>query len=175
MPDISQRSAKKGLTKTHVILIIGFLVVIALIVFLFFYFNKKEEPAELGAVGIITEENLGEITDTLAKKMDQANFETYMSNDWSFPDGKSPSTNAIIGNSAANNYDFYFTVTLNDTGEEVYKSGLIPVGKTLAELKLNKELPDGTYSAICSYHLIDENGKEIESTLGFNVTLRIGQ
>ena len=43
--------------------------------------------------------------------------------------------------------DCYFTYTfiLSDTGEEIYQSDLIGPGRALEQVKLNQEVPNGTY------------------------------
>lgn len=165
---------KGGLTTTHIILIVGFVAVIGVIVGLFLYLNREKSLPEADTgPAVITEANLAEVEDELRDQIEKSQFQTSMNTKWSFPNGSSPSDDAVIGNSSANNYDFYFTLTLADTQEQIYKSGIIPVGKQLKELVLDTPLPAGTYRAICKYQLIDENGEEIESSLGFNVTLYI--
>ena len=51
-------------------------------------------------------------------------------------------------------------------------SPVLPVGKRLDELKLNQVLPDGSYDALCTYHILDDEDPEVElGTVSFNVEL----
>lgn len=76
---------------------------------------------------------------------------------WTFPSGSDTSNNAEIGNSINNMYECYFEVFLdNDERTFLYSSPVLPVGTRLDQLKLNQVLPDGTYEAICTYHLLDK-------------------
>ncbi len=162
--------AAKGLTTKHVILILGSLVIIcaAVVIAILLLRVPKTDPS---AVKVINKGNLASIQADINNKVAKGMFETHMNTTWEFPDGKSASTNAVMGNSASNNYPFSFTVTLKDTKELVYTSSEIPLGTQLEEIKLDKELEKGTYPAVVSIHMTDENGKEVESNMGFNITL----
>lgn len=169
----SEPQPKKGLNKTQVILIVGFVVVIALIIGVFVFLNRPEEEATGGNL-LVTADNLDTIDQDLTDKAAEGAFRTYMTTDWNFPDGKSPSSNAIIGNSAANHSPFYFEISLEDTGEIVYTSDLIPIGLQVKELILEKDIPRGDYNAICTYYFVDESGNVSgDDPLGFNVRLHI--
>ena len=41
--------------------------------------------------------------------------------------------------------NFTYTFILSDTGEEIYQSDLIGPGRALEQVKLNQEVPNGTY------------------------------
>ena len=161
-------TAGKGLTTKHIILIFGSLIIIcaAIIIAVFLLKDKPEEVTP-----VLTADNLeqiqGEVQDKVAKGM----FMTHMNTTWNFPDGNSPSRNAVMGNSSGNSYPFWFTVTLSDTDEVIYQSGLLPVGQQLSEIKLDKDLDKGTYAAVATVHLVDENGEEVDSNMDFNISL----
>jgi hypothetical protein len=159
---------KKGLQTKHIILIFGSLIIIcAAVIIGIMMFRDKPETITPVANANNLEEIKGEIKDKVAKGM----FMTHMNTTWNFPDGKSASKNAVMGNSTGNSYPFWFTVTLTDTKEELYKSGVLPVGQQLAEIKLSKALAKGTYPAYITIHLVDENGKELDSNMNFNITI----
>jgi hypothetical protein len=166
----------KGLTTKKIILILGALVIVCaaviVIVLLLRDTGKDIQSGPVpGGMPIVDESNLAEIKAELEEKVAKGMFETYMSTTWTFPDGKSPSGDAVMGNSASNNYPFWFTVTLKDTGDVVYTSSLLPVGSQLAEIVLEKDLGAGTYPAVVTIHMVEENGAEVESNMGFNITL----
>lgn len=176
MPNPSQETSAKSKDpatgkkskKNVVIIVILVLLLVAAGIIIFLLTRPKPEDDGLG---VVTDDNLGYIGNQLAEKVDKATFQTYMNTVWKFPKGSEPSSNAVIGNSDSNNYAFYFTVVLDETGEELYESGLIPVGRTVASLKLDKSLPKGEYDATCLIQLVDVDGEPIESDLGFAVTL----
>lgn len=162
-------AASKGLTTKHIILIFGSLIIIcaAVIVAIFLLKDKPE------GTPVITEANVKEIQGEIQEKVAKGMFMTHMNTTWIFPDGKSPSSNAVMGNASGNNYPFWFTVSLPDTSEIIYESGLLPVGTQLAELKLNKDLGKGSYPAVVTIHMVDENGDEVDSNMAFNIKLEV--
>lgn len=103
-----------------------------------------------------------------------AEFTTEMNMDWVFPDGSSPSNNAIVANNKKNQRDIYFDLSLSDdpNAEIIYTSPVLPVGTKLQELKLDKPLEKGEYEAKCKFHLLDEEGNETTSvTFGVNLVI----
>lgn len=67
---------------------------------------------------------------------------------------------------------FLFTIVEQDTGKELYKSGLIPPGYAVTEVKLNKKITKGTHPVtirVSSFALDDSeaemNGGEVNTNL----------
>ncbi len=152
--------------------VIGAVVVILLIVIavlgiiIFKLLHPEEEPVER-----LPSEDL--IVDDGGEKPINPMFTTDMNMVWSFPKGKRTSSDAVIGNSAENEYDVYFELYLEDDEETLlYTSPVLPVGKRLDKLELNKALPSGEYAAICTFHLLEGGDPDKEvSNVSFNVTL----
>ena len=94
-----------------------------------------------------------------------------MTTEPTFPDGKSLGK-VMIKNPAQNTKNFTVKFVLNDTNEEVYKSGLIPPGGLLEKAKLNKQLSKGRYSATAYFESYDENN-EISGEVGFDISINI--
>ena len=128
---------------------------------------EAPKPERTISEGLIVE---GQAID---KKASEARFTTDMNMIWTFPSGSSTSTNAVIGNSASNAYECYFEVYLNDEEQTLlYSSPVLPVGKRLETLKLDTVLPDGSYDAVCTYHILDDEDSTKElGTVSFQVTL----
>lgn len=170
-------SAAKGLTNKHIILILGSLAIIcaAVVITILLLHQPTPLPQDIvpDKVPIVNKDNLDKIESDIEDKVAKGMFETHMNTNWEFPDGKSNSSNAVMGNSASNRYPFWFTVTLKDTNEIVYTSSLLPLGTQLKEIKLEKDLKKGTYPAVVSIHMVDEKGVEVESNMGFNITLNV--
>lgn len=162
----------KGLTTKHVILILGSLIIIsASVIATVLLLQDKETPSV--QTPVINESNLKSITDDIKEKVAKGMFQTHMNTTWVFNDGKSPSTNAVMGNSSANTYPFWFTLSLPDTGDILYKSAILPLGTQIDKITLEKDLDKGEYQAVATIHMVDENGAEVETNVGFNITLQI--
>jgi hypothetical protein len=162
---------KKELSGKQVTLILGSVAIVAAAVVAIVLLTRPDEP--VSAVRVIDQANVTEIQEDIQSKVDQSMFETYMTTSWNFPDGQSPSSDAVMGNSVNNNYPFWFELTLADTGEVLFESGLLPVGTTIESVTLSKDLPAGSYPASVTIHLVDENNNPFDSNAAFNVTLNI--
>ena len=130
--------------------------------------------ASRGYAGLIpAEPNLRAIRgEVLTDKVDEDRFSTYMNLNWVFPNGGSPSSNAVMGNSLNNHFPFMFTVRLVDTGEIVLTSGLIPVGMEMVEIRLDNGLPAGEYAATADVFITDSNGFQ-RGSVSIYITLTI--
>ena len=104
--------------------------------------------------------------------MEDGYYETRMNVEWKFPNSKTESTNAYVENSPNNKRTVYFDLTLADTNELIYSSPFIPVGVRLEKFKLDAEVPAGEYTGIVTYHLVDDDYREL-TTVSVSVTLRI--
>jgi len=160
-------TAAKGLTTKKIVLIFGSLIIIcAAVIIAILLLQGEPEGTPVANAG-----NIEQIQEDVKDKVAKGMFMTHMNTTWNFKDGGSPSYDAVMGNSSANTYDFWFTMTLPETNEVLYQSGLIPVGQQLSEIKLEKDLGKGTYPAVANIQMVDENGSELESNMSFNITL----
>lgn len=163
-----QNKGKDKSTGKKLVIALLILIIFALAAVIYFLLNKPEEKdkrdiSEGLAVGEINE------------KAANARFTTDMNMIWTFPSGSAVSSNAQIGNSASNLYECYFEVYLDDEEQTMlYSSPVLPVGKKLDQLKLDQVLPDGSYNAICTYHILDDEDPDIElGTVSFAVSLMV--
>ena len=64
---------------------------------------------------------------------------------------------------------------MNDEEQTMlYSSPVLPVGKRLDILRLDKTLKDGIYEATCTYHLLDDEDPERElGSVSFGVSLMV--
>ena len=171
------RTAKKGLTTKHVVLILGtLLIIVAGVVAVIILTRPAEvelESMPIDGAPIINEENVDQIMAEVGEKVERSMFHTYMNMTWRFPDGTSASSNAVMGNAAENNYRMWFDVFLNGEDEPIFASGLLPLGTTVKEIKLDRDLDEGTYPATVQIHMIDENDEPVESNIGFAINIVI--
>lgn len=156
--------------------IIGGVVVILLIIIgvLLFLLLRKEEEKPSGYT--INEGNYQQIMDEMEAEVREGYFETYMNTDWTFPDGTSETTDAVLGNSPNNKKPIRCEVLMRDTEEVIFKTDVIPVGAQLPAFKLDVDLDAGVYDAVCMVYLLDEeeDGTYTDySSAGFNVTITV--
>lgn len=152
--------------KKIISLVIILLILIAVAVFLWLRRPKD----------VITEGNYKQIMEDMDNQVKEGYFETYMNTEWTFPDGTSETTNAVLGNSPNNKKPIRCEVMLADTEEIILKTDVIPVGAELPPFKLDKDLEAGTYEAVCRVYLLneEEDGSYTDySNAGFNVTITI--
>lgn len=133
--------------------------------------NNRNVVSE-GSRLILDAESAANVMDDMRKEVAEGMFECNMSMTWTFADGSAQSKDAYVANSTNNNYPIYFDVTLNDTGETIYSSPVIPVGADLANFALDKPLEAGEYKATVMYTLIrDEESQEPISSAGFVIKI----
>lgn len=158
--------------KKKAIVGIGAVVVIAAILAVLFLMNRKEEPEGYVMDGGNYEQIAAEMDDRVA----EGYFETYMNTEWTFEDGTSETQDAIFGNSPNNTKPIRCDVVLDETGEILYSTGVMPVGAQLPPFKLDRDLDAGTYAATCMVYLLDEagEGRYTEySSAGFSITITV--
>jgi len=167
---------KKGPSRRTVIMVLGSILIICVTILLIYLLRDKEtiivSDDGIPIASLVTEANILNIEKDIEEKVALGMFETHMNTTWRFPNGKSPSSTAVMGNSPSNNFAFWFTVTLS-TGEEIFRSGLLPVGTEIAEIKLIRELPAGTYDAVVAINMVQDDNTPVDSNMGINVIIII--
>ncbi len=172
---------KKEKKKTALVVggVLFVLILIAVIVVLVILLTRKETPeGQAGDVRtyVMDEGNYQQIMEDMTDQVQEGYFETYMTTDWTFPDGNSESTDAMLGNSPNNTKPIRCELLLNETGEKLFETNVLPVGALVSPIKLNRNLDAGTYDATCMIYLMNEKEDgtfEDYSSAGFRVTLII--
>lgn len=160
------------------IIVVGVVVLLlAIIGCLVFLLLRKEgnTPEKTGGY-VMDEGNYQQIQDDMEAAVQEGYFETYMNTEWTFKDGTSETEDAVLGNSPNNTKPIRCEIVLNDTGEVVYKTGVLPVGAVLEPFKLDQDLDAGSYAATCMVYLLDEaeDGTYTDySNAGFNITITV--
>lgn len=163
--------------KKTIIVAVVVVLLLAVIGCLVFLLLRKEGkvPEETGGY-VMNEENYQQIQEDMEAAVQEGYFETYMNTEWTFRDGKSKTEDAVLGNSPNNTKPIRCEVVLNDTGEVVYKTGVLPVGAVLEPFQLDQDLDAGSYAATCQVYLLDEteDGTYTDySNAGFNITITV--
>lgn len=165
--------------KTKIIIacicIVALLAVGAAVAMFVMMMNKEDTPQDNG-VYTMDEGNYQQIMDDMSEQVQEGYFETYMTTDWVFPDGSSEASDAMLGNSPNNTKPIRCELLLDETGEKLFETNVIPVGALVSPIKLNKDLDAGTYDATCMIYLMNEKDDgtfEDYSNAGFKVSLII--
>lgn len=135
--------------------------------------NKADMPQ---TVYTMDKNNYQQIMEDMSAQVQEGYFETYMTTEWIFPDGSSEASDAMLGNSPNNTKPIRCQLILDETGEVLFETGVLPVGALVSPIKLNRNLEAGIYDATCMIYLMnekDDNTFEDYSSAGFRVTLTI--
>ena len=89
-----------------------------------------------------------------------------------FSDGTSAG-NLMIVNESINNYPQIVVITRNDTGDEIYRSGGIPVGSKIETAKLAVDLPAGTYECTALFHNVNPDTGESLGCAGAIINITV--
>jgi len=175
---VDSRKMSSGKLIAIISAVLGVVIIAALVVIIVILLGDKNKPAVAvtGPTGgrgtIVTLENVDAIREELSKPVEDGYYETRMNVDWVFDTAKTPSKNAYVENPTSNTRTVYFDLSLADTGELVYSSPYIPVGGKLTDFALDTDLDAGDYSAIVTYHLVDDDNNEL-TTVSVSVKLQI--
>lgn len=158
-----------------VVAVVGILLAImavAAVAIVFLLRGKSSEPETY----VMDEGNYQQIKAEMDEQVSEGYFETYMNTDWTFENGTAETKDAVFGNSPNNTKPIRCEVVLDDTGEIVFKSKVLPVGAELGSFKLDKDLEAGIYNAVCQIYLMDEgeDGRYVDSSsAGFHITITV--
>lgn len=78
-----------------------------------------------------------------------------------------------LANSVKNNYDMFMVLYLDDTQQEIYRTGLIPIGARIEEFSLQEALEPGTYEATIVYNQVEEDRETIHAQVNVGLTLNV--
>lgn len=163
-----------GKTNVTLIVLIVVLVVVLAAVVTFFYLITHQKNIDVtesadGRATVVSSDNAQAVKAAMEKPVEDGSYQVTMNLAWVF-DGKS--SNAYVENSKDNTRTVYFDVFRADTKELVFSSPYIPVGEKMKGFVLDKALPQGSYNGLVTYHLVDDDHKEI-STLSVTITMQV--
>jgi len=117
------------------------------------------------------EDSLRRAVDDLAKKAAEGTMALEMRTTANSTDGEN--FTCTLANAAENRYDMYMTIYLDDTGEEIYKSGLIPLGMQIETFKTKRKLDPGTYETTLVYNQVEKDRATLHSKVSVGLTLTV--
>ena len=105
-------------------------------------------------IGQLEDKSNDEIEATLDEIIEEGNLSININANPVFPTGDSAGT-LMIENHPNNHYNMRVSITLDNTGEEIYNSGLMPVNSHIDEDVLSTPLEAGDYDATATFVAYD--------------------
>ena len=113
-----------------------------------------------------------EILADLNRQVAEGMITMSMNPDPVFPDGTLPGS-VLIHNDEANLHAQVIRIVREDTGGEIYNSGMIPVGKYINSDKLSVDLDAGEYPCTAYFNSVDESTGAVLGTGAVKVTVHV--
>ncbi|MEG0630534.1 MAG: hypothetical protein RSG57_04020 [Christensenellaceae bacterium] len=129
----------------------------------------KEKNAELGIIPGMTNE---EIQERLNQVVTDSMLNISINSVPYFQNGQSEG-NLRLENVQGNKYSFVVEIVRDDTGERIYKSGLIDPGYFVENAKLDVELAKGKYPCVATFTAYD--GIEQIGTVGAQIVITVAE
>ncbi len=107
--------------------------------------------------------------DALYEKAKEGEMALKMQTEAVSSDGKN--FQCFLANSEANSYDMYMVFYEDATGQEIYRSGLIPVGSRIEEFTLNEKLGSGSHEITIVYNQVESDKQTIHAQVNVGLTL----
>ncbi|MBE5936754.1 MAG: hypothetical protein E7265_01850 [Lachnospiraceae bacterium] len=170
----TNRTRKSSSKKKPVMVIVPIVVVSILILATVIVLGKPDDTVTPNDI-VITEDNVGNFAEQQEEKNNNVatgSYDVSMNYDWTIDASTGISKDAYVGNSKNNTSTVYTTVTLDSTGETIYKSPYIAVGSHIENITLDKTPDKGVHAATMTYHLVDGNFDEM-SSVSVAITLTV--
>ncbi|WP_101721356.1 hypothetical protein [Eggerthella timonensis] len=174
--ELAQKRARR---RRRVIAAVCSLLVVAVVgAGALWYFNPFEESgggryhnpnADVGQLEGKTPE---EIQAELNRVVEEGMFNISIAEVLSFPDGTSEG-DVRIENVPNNNYLMDVTVKLDETGEEVYESGILEPNHHITKGTLKVDLDKGTYPATAVFTALDPETEAVVGEAAAEVTIMV--
>ena len=178
---MKERASTKKNSNRTIVAGLGVLVILAVILLLLRSCGGKA-PASTDDPGIIydpsateggwNEADLDQIVDGLNRKVEEGMINISMNTSPSFEDGAAEG-NLMIVNESVNRYPQVVEITRNDTGDQIYKSGAIPVGSKIERARLSADLDAGTYECTALFYNVDPDTGSYLGCAGAIITITV--
>lgn len=163
---------KNKTNKLFVIVLVGALLLIVVVFSLFVLKPKKVEENANSSPNTRTSEIILEEGQTI-EKTDAGYFTIQMQLEAFSEDGLN--FKGEIANALENQHSVYAVIKLADTGEEIFKSDLLPIGNKIDEFTINKKLENGKYNTVLSFVSVEEDGKTEISEVNVEYILNVSK
>lgn len=78
-----------------------------------------------------------------------------------------------LANTPSNRYDMYMVLYLDETGEELYRSGLVPLGSKITSFSTNRKLDPGSYECTVVYNQVEDDHATTHAKVNIGLTLNV--
>ena len=160
-----------------VVIAISCAVIGVLVYFLLFRGNTAGQEEKKGGLAyesnviIDDEDALQDAVDALYEQAKEGQMVLEMQTVASSKDGTN--FTCSLGNAKENRYDMFMVLYLDETQEEIYRSGLIPLGGKIVEFSINKTLEPGTYEATLVYNQVEDDRETIHAQVNVGLQLLV--
>lgn len=124
---------------------------------------------------VVTPDNVEEVRQMLEEqefRPEDARFQFSLVPNWTFPTSRTPSPDARVRNVETNSRTVFFDVVIEELDRVVYVSPYMPLGTEHRGFALDYDLEPGTYSAIVTYFLVDDDF-QILTDVSVGVTITV--
>ena len=118
------------------------------------------------------EADVNKIVEGLNEKVEDGMINISMNTSPIFANGTSTG-NLMIVNETVNRYPQVVEIVRSDTGETIYKSGAVPVGKKIEEAKLDVDLAKGEYECTAMFYNVNPDTGEYLGCAGAVITVTV--
>jgi len=173
MNESDEKNNSKKTKSSRWLKIAGIVAIIILILLLLSMCHSKGRQEQSGGVtfGVIDLEdgqsNIDpqELANTI---VDENQFQVFINTEMVVNDKQQ--ADLLIQNSEANHYDCYVQLVENESGKTLYKSDILQPGFKIETDRLERKVPSGTHDCTAFFHVLDENGAEINQ-IGVEATI----
>lgn len=178
---------KKNSKRLWIILasVVGILLIAAIVVLVVVLIKTRSrdtldtssnvESVQGGVIGyeanVVTtdEDTLQRLVDEMVEKAAEGTMALEMKTDAVSADGSI--FDCYIANSVSNSYDMFVVIYLDETEEELYRSGLIPLGSRIETFTSSVELSPGTHVGTIQYNQVENDKMTIHSQVNVGLQL----
>lgn len=159
--DSNQKKRGAGFYVGISIAAIALVAAIAVGTFLFMNSTQIFPTHRSGELGQLDGKTKEEIQAELDRIVEEGMFNIAIANVIQLPNGSSEGEFSIE-NSPANRYNMQVDITVADTGETIYTSGILEPNYHIQYAKLDTPLSKGTYNCIATFHALDPDKENAE-------------
>lgn len=174
-------NAKKQRNILVVLLIVIVMIMAGMVIFFLVSKNDTENVTDGPSLGMAVESNiilddpktLQDAVDEMIKKAEEGRMTLEMKVDAYSSDGES--FKCYLANAKENNYDMFMVLYLDEDQNEIYRSGLIPIGARIESFETSYKLKAGTHVGTLTFYQVEEDGETIHSQVNVGLNMYVSE
>lgn len=170
-PVVKKKSSKKLVFLFLIIIVIAAIIAVAAIVKIKHGNDSDSDGTLQYEANVITDssEDFQAAMDEMVEKAKEGQMSLEMQTEAYSKDGKK--FTCYLANSNKNNYDMFMVLYDDETEQEIYRTGLIPIGSRIEEFELEEPLEKGTHLITIVFNQVEKDKKTIHSQVNVGATL----